>query len=128
MGMFKDLRNIQKQAKEMEKQQGGRPSMKDALSQGSAAMDNANQMMADQELGQSGRDGEATVVAIRDTGMTMNENPVVEFDLKVTVGGFGPYDVTRQQIVSRLQVAQIQPGTEVKVKVAEDDPQRVLIV
>ena len=128
MGMFKDLRNIQKQSKEMQKEQGGRPSIKDALAQGSQAMDNANQMMADQELRQSGRDGEATVVAIRDTGVTMNENPVVEFDLKVTVGGFGPYDVTRQQIISRLQMGQIQPGAELQVKVAEDDPQRVLIV
>ena len=91
-------------------------------------MDNANQMMADQELRQTGKDSEATVVAICDTGMTMNENPVVEFDLKVTVGGFGPYDVTRQQIISRLQMGQIQPGAELQVKVAQDDPQRVLIV
>ena len=60
--------------------------------------------------------------------MTLNEVPILEFDLGVTVGGFGPYPVTTEQAVSRPSVPRLQPGAEVNVKVSPDDPNRVVMV
>ncbi len=40
--------------------------------------------------------------------MTMNENPVVEFDLEVAAGGV-PYEATIKQLTSRLTAAQYTP-------------------
>ena len=73
------------------------------------------------------RDGTAEIKAIRDTGMTVNENPSVEFDLAVTSGGF-TYEVTHSQVVSRLQVSQMQPGASVNVKIDAEDQNKLLIV
>lgn len=132
MGMFKDLRSIMKSAKDVQKQHGGKTGIRDALSQGADMMEQAkgalsgNQEQA--EIAANGRDGTATIGAVRETHMTLNEVPYLEFDLGVTVGGFGPYPVTIQQAVSRPSVPRLQPGAEVNVKVSPDDPNRVVMV
>ena len=79
------------------------------------------------ELLESGIDGQATIKAIRDTGMTMNENPVVEFDLEVAAGGV-PYEATIKQLTSRLTAAQYTPGTVLPCKVDPSDRSKVLLV
>jgi hypothetical protein len=60
--------------------------------------------------------------------MMLNEVPILEFDLGVTVGGFGPCPVTIQQAVSRPSVPRLQPAAEVNVKVSPDDPNKVVMV
>jgi hypothetical protein len=60
--------------------------------------------------------------------MTLNEVPILEFDLGVTVGGFGPYPVTTQRRVSRPSVPRLQPSANVNVRVCPDDPNKVVMV
>lgn len=133
MGMFKDLNNLNKQAKSMQKPEhrgmlGGFRAMKDGVAQ-------ANQVIGDlsadgakaQRLNAVGQDATATITAVRDTGMTVNDNPSIELDLQVQVGGGAPYAVTHQQVVSRLAIGNFQPGASVAVKVDPADSQSIMI-
>jgi hypothetical protein len=129
VGFFKDIRNIQKQAEEMTPQEyKGFGGLKNLASQGSQMMSDMNeQQQTSQQLMATGRVGMAQIKAIRDTGVTMNENPQVEFDLEVTVEGMAPYPVTHRQLISRLVVANFQPGASVPVRVDPNDPQTLMI-
>ena len=131
MGMFKDLRAIVQGAKEVQKEHG-KTGIRDALSQGAGQMKQAQSALSGNreqaEIATNGRDGTATINAVRETHMTLNEVPILEFDLGVTVGGFGPYPATVQQAVSRPSVPRLQPGAEVNVKVSPDDPNKVVMV
>lgn len=80
-----------------------------------------------QRLMATGLIGQATVESLRDTGMTINDNPQIEFDLLVTVESRDPYPVTHRQAVSRLVLANFQPGASIPVRVDPADPTRVLI-
>jgi hypothetical protein len=133
MGMFKDLNNLNKQAKAMQKPEhrgmlGGFRQMKDGVAQANQIM---GDMAADGEkanhLGANGQDGTATITAVRDTGMTVNDNPSIEMDLQVQVAGAPPYPVTHQQVVSRLAIANFQPGANVTVKVDPANPQSLIV-
>jgi hypothetical protein len=86
------------------------------------------QQQADaQRLMATGLVGQATVQAIRDTGVTVDETSQVEFDLLVSVHGRDPYPVTHRQLVSRLVMGNFQPGASIPVRVDPADPAKVLI-
>jgi hypothetical protein len=80
-----------------------------------------------QRLMATGLIGQATVEALRETGMTINDNPQIEFELLVTVESREPYPVIHRQAVSRLVLGNFQPGASIPVRVDPADPTRVLI-
>lgn len=80
-----------------------------------------------QRLMATGLIAQATVEAIRDTGITVRGNPQVEFSLLVTVDSREPYLVTHRQVVSRLVLDNFQPGASIPVRIDPSDPFRVLI-
>jgi hypothetical protein len=80
-----------------------------------------------QRLMATGRQGTATVTALRDTGMTVNGNPQVELDLDVVVEGLPVYPVTHRQVISRLAIAGFQPGATVPVRVDPQDPHTLIV-
>ena len=80
-----------------------------------------------QRLMTSGRQGTATVTALRDTGVTINDNPQVELDLDVAVKGMPVYPVTHRQVISRLAVTGFQPGATVPVRVDPQQPRTLII-
>jgi hypothetical protein len=133
MGFFKDIRNLQQQAEAMTRPEhrritGGvraaREGAGDAdllLGEPAAEGAQARYLMA------SGRRGSATITAVRDTGMTVDDDPTVELDLSVTVEGASPYAVTHTQTVSRIAVASFQPGATVPVRVDPTDPHSLMI-
>ncbi|HEV2813234.1 MAG TPA: hypothetical protein VGW10_08290 [Solirubrobacteraceae bacterium] len=133
MGFFKDLRNVQKQAKDMTPQEyrgmGGLMRMsKDGMSQMSSTM---NDMQADaqkaQHLAVNGRPGTAPITAPRQTGTFVNENPEVEMDLQVTVDGMTPYAARHRQVIAMIAAAQFQPGATVPVKVDPAEPTSLIV-
>ena len=75
----------------------------------------------------SGRQGTATVTALRDTGVTINDNPQVELDLDVAVEGMPVYPVTHRQVISRLAIAGFQPGATLPVRVDPLQPRSLII-
>jgi hypothetical protein len=96
---------------------------------------NGNQMLdemaAEQQkakrLMATGLVGQAVITGVRDTGATVNENPVVEFDLRVALDGHPPYAVAHRQVVSRLVVGNFAPGATVPVRVDPDNAGEVMI-
>ena len=134
MGFFKDMRNLQKQAEAMTPPEykglgGSMRQMRDGVAVASQTLSdlNAGQMQA-QALMATGVVGQATIGAVRDTGMTVNDNPVVELDLQVTSPSVpAPYPVTHRQMINRLQVAQLQPGASVQVRIDPMNPHALIL-
>jgi len=98
--------------------------MRDLTAQGAQLLDGATKAA---ELMTNGRPGTATITALRDTGTTINDNPVVELDLQVNVGGSAPYALTHRQPISRLHIGSFQPGATLPVHVDPADP-AVLVI
>jgi len=97
--------------------------MNSAMNQGQAALDGLQQQ---QWLAQNGLDATADVMMVQDTGATVNMNPVVLIQMKVTPVAGAPFDVTTQTMVSRIAVP--RAGDKVKIKYNPANPQQVALV
>lgn len=71
--------------------------------------------------------GQATVLALRETGATVHGSPQVEFELIVSVDDTPPYNVVHRQSISWLVLGNLQPGASVPVRVDPVDAHTVLI-
>jgi hypothetical protein len=128
MGMFKSMRDLQKQAKEIER---NAPPVGERMAAAQARMANLNQMMATQTQAANAAaaglaDGSAvrrtvTITGMRQIGM-MNFDLLVEFDLTVLSDGMPPYPATTQQRVSQFQVGQLRPGLTLQAAVDPANP------
>jgi len=128
MGMFKDLRELNKAGKQITKEQGGSfKMMKDGLAQANQMV---QQVQADQALAErlanEGVDGTATIQQLAATGKTVNMQPELQFQLTVDVNG-SVSDVTHTQVVSPAIIGQLQPGAQVPVKVDPNDHTQLMI-
>ena len=134
MGVFKSMRDLQKQAKEIEKTM---PPVGDRMRQAQERMANANQMMAAQtqaanmaasaEAGLS--DGSSVrrtvmITDIRQVGM-INFDLMIQFDLTVMPDGMPPYPATIQQTISQMQVGQLRAGVRLQAAVDRSNPQSI---
>jgi hypothetical protein len=131
MGVFKSMRDLQKQAKEIEKSM---PPAGQRMAAAQARMASTNQMMAAQTQAANAAaaaaaglaDGSAvrrtvTIAGIRQIGM-VNFDLLVEFDLTVMPAGMPPYPATTQQTVSQMQAGQLQPGLTLQASVDPSNP------
>lgn len=69
----------------------------------------------------------ATVLELRDSGTTINDDPVVIFVLRVEPAGGEPFTAETRALVSRLDVPQVQPGRVLPVRYDPADPARVAL-
>ena len=90
-------------------------------------IDIAKQAEEARRLLQVGRKGHATVVAVRGTGLSVDDNPQAELDLQVAVAGAEPYAVTHRQVISRVAIGSFWPGAKVPIRVDPQDPQKILL-
>jgi hypothetical protein len=113
MGFLQDLEDLQHQA--------------DAV-QAHLVLDGlaADRRRAAELLG-AGRAGRARIDGRRDTGLTVDGDPSLEFDLVVTVDGGTPYAVSHRQVIARPALSSLTPGATVAIRVDRADPHRVLI-
>lgn len=79
------------------------------------------------EIRRLGVSAKATVLKIWDTGITVNNNPVVGFLLEVVPEEGPPYQAETKAIISRLDIPQIQPGAVLPVKYDPENPKRVAL-
>jgi len=134
VGFFKDLRDMKKMADEMTDSMGGKPTLRDTVRDGKEMMSVAQQQLGQVQQMQAlmndpnARVGTALINAIRDTGTTINEDPVVEFQMNVTDADGSVYAVLHSQMVSRLRVGAMQPGATVQVRIDGTDRNKLLIV
>ena len=131
MGVFKSMRDLQKQAKQIE---ATMPPVADRMAAAQARMAAANQMMAAQTqaanaavAAAAGTAGAAatrrtvTITGMRQIGM-MNFDLLVEFDLTVLPDGLPPDPATTQQCVSQMQIGKLQPGLTLEASVDPSNP------
>ncbi len=74
----------------------------------------------------SGIDGTATITGMTQTGMFINNNPVVEFQANIETPT-GSYPATFRQMVPLISVGQLQVGARLAVKVDPNDPQGIVL-
>ncbi len=122
MGMFKDMRDMQKMSKQYE-----RPKLRDAVKQGKEAL---QQVQSDQALAErlanEGVDATATINQLQATGKQVNYQPELQMELTVNVNGTES-QVTHTQVVSPALIGQLQPGASVPVKVDRNDHSQLMI-
>jgi hypothetical protein len=76
---------------------------------------------------QSGTPGEARVVSVGQTGMLINNNPVIEFDLEVTLPGMAPYRTTTRSTVPMIALPRVMPGARLPIKADPTEPSKIVI-
>jgi hypothetical protein len=127
MGVFKSMRDLQKQAREIERNS---PPVADRMAAAQAQMASLNQMMAAQTQAANAAMGAAGGSSVRRTVMIngmrqigmVNFDLLVEFDLTVLPDGMPPYPATTQQRISQLQIGQLQPGQTLQASVDPSNP------
>ena len=77
------------------------------------------------QLHSAGQVGRAEILRIWDTGITVNDDPVVGFLLQVEQEGKEAYQAETKLRISRVQVPQFQPGAVVPVRIDPENPARV---
>ncbi len=80
-----------------------------------------------QEVRTNGIPASATVLEIWETGIRINDNPVVGFRLEVNADGVGPYEAETKALISILWIPRIQPGAVLPIRYAAGDPSLVAL-
>jgi hypothetical protein len=127
MGLFKSLRELQKQSDEINKNWDVGAQLADAQTRMQDAQEAMAQQTAAANAALTGVDATATIAAVRQGPGMVNYQPMLELDLTVVPAGGVPYPVTVKQVTPQIHLAQAQPGANVHVKVAPDDPASVWI-
>lgn len=127
MGFFKSMRELQKQGNEISNNWDVGAQLNDAQSRMAAANEMMAQQTAAANIAATGVDAEAAIVGVRDTGAQVNFQPMCEIDLTVMPDGLPPYPVAVNQVVPMAQLAMLQPGKTVKVKVDPNNPATVFV-
>lgn len=78
-------------------------------------------------LQKTGIPGKATILEVRDTGVTINNNPQVKLVLEVKNSFGQKYNVTTRVLVSRINPGAYMPGMEVPVKIDPKNDQNVVL-
>lgn len=76
----------------------------------------------------NGSTAQARVLKVWDTGVSINDNPQVGMLLEVSPAGGLPFQAEARAVVSRLDVARLQPGVTAEVKYDPQKPQRLQIM
>jgi hypothetical protein len=80
------------------------------------------------QLIKQGLPAQATILRIWDTGVTVNDNPRVGFLLEVRPMERPAFQAEASMLVSRIAVAQYQPGALVEIRYDPSDSTKVAIV
>jgi hypothetical protein len=93
------------------------------IDKGQAAIDGVNQA---QWVAQNGIEATAEVIGVQDTGTTINNNPVVMMQLKVTTSVGTQFDTNGQATVSRIAVP--RAGDKIKIKYNPANPTQIAVL
>ena len=62
-----------------------------------------------------GKQGEATILRLDDTGVLINNNPRVRLLLSVRIPGYAEYEIQKTMTIPLVRLPQVQPGSVVAV-------------
>ena len=72
--------------------------------------------LSNQRILASGQDAQAKILAIASTGTTINDNPVIEFSLRVQPANHPAFVAQARHTVSIINLPSFQPGSILNVK------------
>jgi hypothetical protein len=75
----------------------------------------------------TGIKGTARVIDVRDTNVTVNNSPMVKFDLEVTLPGQPPFRTSKRTVISPLSVGALTPGATIPVLADPGKPKSVVL-
>ena len=127
MGLFKNMRDLTKQAQVLQENMDVGAQLENAQSQMAAANEMMAQQTAAANAAVTGVDATAMIVEVRQGAAMINFQPIVEVDLTVMPAGLPPYPVTVKQVASMVQLPQVRAGATVHVKVDPNNPSTVWI-
>jgi len=127
MGMFKSMRDLQKQAKEIDRNFDSKATLANAMDR----MKSANEFMAQQtqaaNIAATGADATAMISAVAQTGAMINMQPTLKLDLTVLPDGLPPYPASVTQVVEQIYLSKAVAGQSVPIKVDPNDPGSIWI-
>ena len=85
------------------------------------------QLLLSARLQKNGIPGKAKILEVKDTGITINNNPQVKLLLEVKNNLGMIYNASCRVLVSRLNPGMYQPGMEVPVKIDPKDDKKLVI-
>ena len=80
-----------------------------------------------ERLRTAGMRGQATVLEVTDSNITVNNNPMIKVKMRVAIPSQPPYEVSKRMVVSRLAVGQYMPGSVLPVLVDPAYPRDVMV-
>lgn len=83
---------------------------------------NQNNQKKAEELMATGQQGEATILALQDTGMRINDDPRVAIVMEVRIPGYAPYQVQKTITLPLIRMSQVQVGSIVAVMADPTQP------
>ena len=84
-------------------------------------------MGPDRSILQNGIAAKAQILSVQQTGVMVNYQPQIAFQLEVYPPGDAPYQVQTKAVIPLVNIPQFQPGTEVPVKIHPTDPTKVVL-
>jgi len=81
----------------------------------------------DRSILESGIPAKAKIVSVRQTGMMVNDQPQVAFQLEVHPPSGTPYHAETKAIIPIVHIPQFQPGAEVPVNIHPTDSTKVVL-
>ncbi len=127
MGMFKDIRQLQKQAKEIDKTWDPGAQMQEAKARMAAASQSMAVQTQTAQLLTTGVRGRGTITAVRETGMYLNMEAVLHIDVLLMADGRPPVPASCEGPVSPAFLGRVTPGASVEVAFDPADPSIVAI-
>jgi hypothetical protein len=70
----------------------------------------------------TGKQGEATILALQDTGMRINDDPRVAIVMEVRIPDYPPYQVQKTITLPLIRMSQVQVGAVVAVMADPTQP------
>lgn len=98
------------------------------LLSGCAMIDSMSGVSEAKRLQEAGTPATARILKIWDTGITVNDDPVIGLEVEVAREDGSLYTATiPKSLISKLDIPQFQPGLPVSVRIDPQDPAKVAI-
>ena len=95
---------------------------------GCAVADRMSGVSEAKRLQEAGTPATARILKLWDTGITVNDDPVIGLEVEIPREDGSVYTATiPKSLISRLDVPQFQPGLTVGVRIDPQDPAKVAI-
>lgn len=95
---------------------------------GCGTIDRMSGVSEAKRLQEAGVPGTARILKLWDTGITVNDDPVIGLEVEVAREDGSVYTATiPKTLISRLDVPQFQPGLPVSVRIDPQDPSLVAV-